>query len=186
MLLLIFSELEKTKDSPASKSKENGEQSKGKQSTGSGLTSLDGLPSLTTGRGSDLGSLAGAPPLGRAKTSAKETSLNDSDLDKNLRAIDKRMVDLGLDSQNDDYEYEDDFSPEHSLSQKSPRNSKAENKAENGSIAEEIDDEEIDEISIEADDLLRSEKSGFDELTTDHSISQADGGFDYMEDPVLP
>ena len=47
----------------------------------------------------------------------------------------------------------------HSLSQKSPRNSKTD-KPENGSIAEEIDDEEIDEISIEADDLLRSEKSG--------------------------
>ncbi|GFR97827.1 FGFR1 oncogene partner [Elysia marginata] len=183
----LSSELEKNKDGPQGKLKENGEQGKGsKQGAGSGLSSLDGLPSLTAGRGSDLGSLAGAPPLGGIKSPGKETSMNDSDLDKNLRAIDKRMVDLGLDSQNDDYEYEDDFSPEHSLSQKSPRNSKADNKPENGSIAEEIDDEEIDEISIEADDLLRSEKSGFDELTTDHSISQADGGFDYMEDPVLP
>ncbi|KAK3766816.1 hypothetical protein RRG08_051961 [Elysia crispata] len=181
----LSSELEKNKDSHQGKMTENCEQDKGKKVTGSGLSSLDGLPSLTSGRGTDLGSLAGAPPLGGIKLSRKETSLNDSDLDKNLRAIDKRMVDLGLDSQNDDYEYEDDFSPEHSLSQKSPRNSKTD-KPENGSIAEEIDDEEIDEISIEADDLLRSEKSGFDELTTDHSISQADGGFDYMEDPVLP
>lgn len=182
----LSSELEKNKDNPQGKTKENGELGKSKQTSGSGLSSLDGLPSLTTGRGTDLGSLAGAPPLGGMKSSGKETSMNDSDLDKNLRAIDKRMVDLGLDSQNDDYEYEDDFSPEHSLSQKSPRNLKQESKAENGSIAEEIDDEEIDEISIEADDLLKSEKSGFDELTTDHSISQADGGFDYMEDPVLP
>ncbi|KAK7478869.1 hypothetical protein BaRGS_00029850, partial [Batillaria attramentaria] len=75
----------------------------------------------------------------------------------------------------------------HSLSQKSPR-SKGEgrDKTENGSIAEEIEDEEIEDISIEADDLLKSENSGFDDMTTDRSISQMDGGFDYMEDPQLP
>ena len=49
----------------------------------------------------------------------------------------------------------------HSLSQKSPR-SKGEgrDKTENGSIAEEIEDEEIEDISIEGDDLLKSENSG--------------------------
>ena len=41
---------------------------------------------------------------------------------------------------------------------------------ENGSIAEEIDDEEIDEdISIEADDLLHSEKSGVSNYNPNHS-----------------
>ena len=58
--------------------KENGEQGKGKQATGSGLSSLDGLPSLTTGRGSDLGSLVGAPPLGGVKPSGKGKLLDDN------------------------------------------------------------------------------------------------------------
>lgn len=149
----LSNDSEKSKDS-----KDNtDDQVKGK----GGMSSLDGLPSLNSGRGSSMGSLAGAPPLGRPKSPAD-------------------------DSQNDDFEYEDDFSPEHSLSQKTPGNSKSGNRQENGSIAEEIDDEEIDEdISIEADDLLQSEKSGFDDLTADHSISQADGGFDYMEDPAF-
>nr|KAI8758666.1 FGFR1 oncogene partner-like isoform X5 [Biomphalaria glabrata] len=139
---------------------------------GSGLTSLDDLPSLTSGRGG-----------GVLKSPENEDSpRNDSDMDKNLREVDKRLEELGLDSPNDEFEYEDDFSD---VSQKSPR--KVDNKPENGSIAEEIDDEEIaEDISAEADDLLKSEKSGFDDLTTDRSISQMDGGFDYMEDPVLP
>uniref|UniRef100_A0A2C9LU64 Centrosomal protein 43 n=1 Tax=Biomphalaria glabrata TaxID=6526 RepID=A0A2C9LU64_BIOGL len=139
---------------------------------GSGLTSLDDLPSLNSGRGG-----------GVLKSPENEDSpRNDSDMDKNLREVDKRLEELGLDSPNDEFEYEDDFSD---VSQKSPR--KVDNKPENGSIAEEIDDEEIaEDISAEADDLLKSEKSGFDDLTTDRSISQMDGGFDYMEDPVLP
>ncbi|RUS75158.1 hypothetical protein EGW08_017066, partial [Elysia chlorotica] len=60
------SELEKNKDGPQGKMKENG-----KKATESGLSSLDGLPSLTPGRGTDMGSLAGAPPLGGVKTSGK-------------------------------------------------------------------------------------------------------------------
>jgi len=54
------------------------------------------------------------------------------------------------------------FGNRHSLSQKSPR-SKGEgrDKTENGSIAEEIEDEEIEDVSIEGDDdLLKSENSG--------------------------
>lgn len=47
------------------------------------------------------------------------------------------------------------------MSQKSPRNVRIDSKPENGSVAEEIDDEEIaEDISVEADDLMRSEKSG--------------------------
>ena len=45
----------------------------------------------------------------------------------------------------------------YSMSQKSPR-SRSEAKSQNGSIAEEIE-EDIDDLSIEGDDLLRSEKS---------------------------
>ncbi|XP_012942242.1 centrosomal protein 43 isoform X3 [Aplysia californica] len=178
----FLSELEKNKEMQA-EPKENGDSKQAKDKpAGSGMSSLDGLPSLSPGRGSGMGSLAGAPPLGRPKSPVDDP--NDSDVDKNLREIDKRMKDFGLDSQNDDFEYEDDFSPD--LSQKTPGNSKSAAKPENGSVAEEIDDEEIDEdISIEADDLLNSEKSGFDDLTTDRSISQADGGFDYMEDPTF-
>ena len=43
----------------------------------------------------------------------------------------------------------------HSMSQKSPR---TRSEAQNGSIAEEIE-EDLDDLSIEGDDLLRSEKS---------------------------
>ena len=43
------------------------------------------------------------------------------------------------------------------MSQKSPR-SRSEAKSQNGSIAEEIE-EDLDDLSIEGDDLLRSEKS---------------------------
>ena len=43
------------------------------------------------------------------------------------------------------------------MSQKSPR-SRSEAKSQNGSIAEEIE-EDIDDLSIEGDDMLRSEKS---------------------------
>ncbi|CAL1544508.1 unnamed protein product [Lymnaea stagnalis] len=171
------SELEKNREY-MSDIKTNGTVDKGKKTSG-GMSSLNDLPSLTGH------SLTGGPPLERAKTPENDSPLNDSDTDKNLREVDKRIVELGLgDTQNDDYEYEDDFSE---VSQKSPRNARTDSKPENGSIAEEIDDEEIaEDISGEADDLLRSEKSGFDDLTTDHSISQIDGGFDYMEDPVLP
>lgn len=48
----------------------------------------------------------------------------------------------------------------HSLTKSPHTFSKSEQRSEqNGSIAEEID-EEIEDVSIEADDLLRSERSG--------------------------
>uniref|UniRef100_A0A0B7A955 Centrosomal protein 43 n=1 Tax=Arion vulgaris TaxID=1028688 RepID=A0A0B7A955_9EUPU len=180
----LSSELEKNKQMPR-ESKLNGADTKGKQ-PGSSMSSLDGLPALTSGRGLGTGPLAGAPPLSQIKPSTNDSLLNDSEIDKNLRAIDKRMLDLGLDSQNEEFEYEEDFIQDRSLSQKTASiNSKSNGKVENGSVAEEIDDEEIEDISIEADDLSRSEKSGFDGHTTDCSISQI-GGFDYAEDPILP
>uniref|UniRef100_A0A0B7A799 Centrosomal protein 43 n=1 Tax=Arion vulgaris TaxID=1028688 RepID=A0A0B7A799_9EUPU len=180
----FLSELEKNKQMPR-ESKLNGADTKGKQ-PGSSMSSLDGLPALTSGRGLGTGPLAGAPPLSQIKPSTNDSLLNDSEIDKNLRAIDKRMLDLGLDSQNEEFEYEEDFIQDRSLSQKTASiNSKSNGKVENGSVAEEIDDEEIEDISIEADDLSRSEKSGFDGHTTDCSISQI-GGFDYAEDPILP
>ncbi|XP_076467350.1 uncharacterized protein LOC143298352 isoform X2 [Babylonia areolata] len=141
--------------------------------------------------GSSMSSLGDLPFLSSTGTgSTKPTGSKAKDGSSNLRSLDRRMADLGIDNDmQDDFEYEDDFqSSGHSLSQKSPR-SKGEGReqAENGSIAEEIDGEEIDEdISIEADDLLKSENSGFEDMTEDHSISQMDGGFDYMEDPQLP
>ena len=48
------------------------------------------------------------------------------------------------------------------MSQKSPR-SRSEAKSQNGSIAEEIE-EDIDDLSIEGDDMLRSEKSAVSKL----------------------
>ncbi|XP_050392758.1 centrosomal protein 43 isoform X2 [Patella vulgata] len=84
----------------------------------------------------------------------------------------------------DEIEYEDDFqSSGHSLSQKSPRlNSRSDAKSinENGSLAEEIE-EDIEYFSNEGEDL----KSGMDDFTTDCSISQTDRGFDYAEDLQL-
>lgn len=140
----------------------------------------DGKPSLNgSGQGHSLqSSLSGLPNLTPSKT---RKSLESEE--ENLRAVDRGMADLGLDGDDD---YEDDFqSSGHSLTKSPHTFSKSEQRSEqNGSIAEEID-EEIEDVSIEADDLLRSERSGFDDLTTDRTISQQDG-FDYVEDLQSP
>ncbi|XP_071137996.1 centrosomal protein 43-like isoform X7 [Mytilus edulis] len=84
------------------------------------------------------------------------------------------------------FDYDDDFqSSGHSMSKNSPRTARSEQNG--GSIVEEIEEEidDDDDVSIEADDLLRSERSGCDDLTTDRTISQHDG-FDYMEDVQSP
>ncbi|KAL3883295.1 hypothetical protein ACJMK2_029577 [Sinanodonta woodiana] len=108
----------------------------------------------------------------------------ETEVSENLRAMDKRMAELGLDGDPHDFEYEDDFQSEaQSLSTKSPR-ALNQARSQNGSIAEEIE-EELD-VSFEADDFLQSEKSGFDEITTDHTISQHESGFDYAEDLQVP
>ncbi|KAK3577973.1 hypothetical protein CHS0354_008917 [Potamilus streckersoni] len=136
----------------------------GVKSQGSGLSSLQGLPSLT-----------GAQEKGPGRKPPE------TDVSENLRAMDKRMAELGLDGDPHDFEYEDDFQSEaQSLSTKSPR-ALNQARSQNGSIAEEIE-EELDDVSVEGDDFLRSEKSGFDEITTDHTISQHESGFDYVED----
>nr|XP_022293139.1 FGFR1 oncogene partner-like isoform X5 [Crassostrea virginica] len=141
----------------------------------------DGKPSLNgSGQGHSLqSSLSGLPNLTPSKTrKALESE------EENLRAIDRGLADLGLDGGDDDYE-EDFQSSGHSLTKSPHTVSKSEQRSEqNGSIAEEID-EEIEDISIEADDLLRSERSAFDDMTTDRTISQQDG-FDYVEDLQSP
>ncbi|XP_048769354.1 centrosomal protein 43-like isoform X5 [Ostrea edulis] len=140
----------------------------------------DGKPSVNgSGQGHSLqSSLSGLPNLAPSKT---RKSLESEE--ENLRAMDRGMADLGLDG---DFDYDDDFqSSGHSLTKSPHTISKSEQRSEqNGSIAEEIE-EEIDDISIEADDLLRSERSGFDDMTTDRTISQQDG-FDYVEDLQSP
>ncbi|XP_061195677.1 centrosomal protein 43-like isoform X4 [Saccostrea echinata] len=141
----------------------------------------DGKPSLNgSGQGHSVqSSLSGLPNLTPSKTrKALESE------EENLRAMDRGMADLGLDM--GDFDYDDDFqSSGHSLTKSPHTISKSEQRSEqNGSIAEEIE-EEIDDISIEADDMLRSERSGFDDLTTDRTISQQDG-FDYVEDLQSP
>ncbi|XP_056015695.1 centrosomal protein 43-like isoform X6 [Ostrea edulis] len=136
----------------------------------------DGKPSVNgSGQGHSLqSSLSGLPNLAPSKT---RKSLESEE--ENLRAMDRGMADL-------DFDYDDDFqSSGHSLTKSPHTISKSEQRSEqNGSIAEEIE-EEIDDISIEADDLLRSERSGFDDMTTDRTISQQDG-FDYVEDLQSP
>ena len=131
-------------------------------------------PSYGTGA---LTSLQGLPALNQK---SPRRSL-ESDTEENLRAMDRGMADLGLEG---DFDYDDDFqSSGHSMSKNSPRTARSEQNG--GSIVEEIEEEIDDDISIEADDLLRSERSAFDDLTTDRTISQHDG-FDYMEDVQSP
>ncbi|XP_046573618.1 centrosomal protein 43-like isoform X1 [Haliotis rubra] len=146
-----------------------------KHSTGN-MSSLQGLPSLTPDK---------EPPA----KSHGNSSLNASS-DQNLRSLDKRMVDMGFGDSQDDFEYEDDFQDSvHSTSAKSPRvksDPKSVNENGGGSIAEEIEEEDLDDFSIEGEDFLKSDKSEFDDMTTDRSISQADGGFDYAEEVHLP
>lgn len=160
---------------PGSDLGEKGEDAKG--AAGSSMTSLGDLPTFL-----NAGSLTAAPVTKQTSgTKGKEG-------DSTLRSLDRRMADMGLDNDApDDFEYEDDFqSSLHSLSHKSGSKTEGQDKTENGSVAEEIDDEDIQDGSIEVDDLLKSEHSGFEDMTEDRSISQVDGGFDYMEDPQLP
>ncbi|XP_060585031.1 centrosomal protein 43-like isoform X3 [Ruditapes philippinarum] len=159
----VFSALRSEDKSDKSESNGIGGQKTGSQGRGQsgGMSSLQGLPSLTGDRG----------------TSGRKSPQGEPS--ENLRAMDKRMSDLGLDGDGQDYSYEDDFVSEgHSMSQKSPR---TRSEAQNGSIAEEIE-EDLDDLSIEGDDLLRSEKSAFDDMTTDRTISQHETGYDYIED----
>ncbi|XP_052088590.1 centrosomal protein 43-like isoform X3 [Mytilus californianus] len=143
------------------------EQSKSKDTRQNGTKS----PGYGTGA---LSSLQGLPALNQKspRKSPRVQQLIESDTEENLRAMDR------------DFDYDDDFqSSGHSMSKNSPRTARSE---QNGSIVEEIEEEiDDDDVSIEADDLLRSERSGCDDLTTDRTISQHDG-FDYMEDVQSP
>ncbi|XP_071137989.1 centrosomal protein 43-like isoform X1 [Mytilus edulis] len=154
------------------------EQPKSKDTRQNGTKS----PSYGTGA---LSSLQGLPALNQKspRKSPRVQQLMESDTEENLRAMDRGMADLGLEG---DFDYDDDFqSSGHSMSKNSPRTARSEQNG--GSIVEEIEEEidDDDDVSIEADDLLRSERSGCDDLTTDRTISQHDG-FDYMEDVQSP
>ncbi|XP_052242723.1 centrosomal protein 43-like isoform X2 [Dreissena polymorpha] len=128
------------------------------------MSSLQGLPSLT-----------GDKNQGIRKSPTNERS-------DNLRSMDKRMADLGLEGDAQDYSYEEDFQSEgHSISQRNRSEVKSD---QNGSIAEEIE-EDIEEVSIEGD-FLHSEKSAFDDITTDRTISQVETGYDYIEELQSP
>ncbi|KAK3098151.1 hypothetical protein FSP39_016670 [Pinctada imbricata] len=150
---------------------------KGGRDSKPSVNGTSGKPGGTAGSG--LSSLSGLPTLNKPKSQKEDNT-------ENLRAVDRGMADLGLDG---DFDYDDDFQPSstHSVSNKSPRTiSKSEHRSEqNGSIAEEIEEEDIESVSIEADDLLKSERSAFEDLTTDRTISQQDG-YDYMEDVQSP
>ncbi|XP_021360684.1 FGFR1 oncogene partner-like isoform X2 [Mizuhopecten yessoensis] len=154
---------------------------RGKSLNGSSLRSP---PPNQTSPGGGLSSLQGLPMLNQQKPRKQQQH----DGDDSLRNMDRDLAGLGIDGDGDfDYDDDDFVSEGHSVSTKSPRTvSKSEQKSvnENGSIAEEIE-EDIDENSIDGDDLLRSERSGFDDLTTDRTISQHDG-FDYIEDVQSP
>ncbi|OWF46850.1 FGFR1 oncogene partner [Mizuhopecten yessoensis] len=158
-----------------------GGDERGKSLNGSSLRSP---PPNQTSPGGGLSSLQGLPMLNQQKPRKQQQH----DGDDSLRNMDRDLAGLGIDGDGDfDYDDDDFVSEGHSVSTKSPRTvSKSEQKSvnENGSIAEEIE-EDIDENSIDGDDLLRSERSGFDDLTTDRTISQHDG-FDYIEDVQSP
>ncbi|XP_064627412.1 centrosomal protein 43-like isoform X2 [Lineus longissimus] len=144
-----------------------------------GMSSLKDLPALGEKSGSSgLGNLRDAPPLPGMESKKKQNG-KPSDLEKDIKAIDRRIADLGFDVPEDD-DYDDDFITSSGISKLSARSEKSENKSM--SIAEEID-EEIDEDISGVDDLLKSSHSGFDDLTQDQSISiEGNGGFDYVED----
>ncbi|XP_052809728.1 centrosomal protein 43-like isoform X2 [Mya arenaria] len=135
----------------------------GKGQTSGGMSSLQGLPSLTGDRSTGARKSRQLPVFRTSYGEKPSPRYSDGQ----------------------DYSYEDDFQSEgHSLSQKSPR-MRSEANQENGSIAEEIE-EDIDELSIEGDEFIRSEKSAFDDMTTDRTISQVETGYDYIEELQSP
>ncbi|CAH1799592.1 unnamed protein product [Owenia fusiformis] len=160
--------------------KSSGKSQLPKPTSPSGMSSLSGLPSLTSGAGGGLGSLRDAPPLpGLGKSTDNTNGSKSPDLE--IKAIDKRIADLGFEVPDDD-DYEDDFQSSVSGKTLSARSDKSkQSDVDGGSIEEDIEEEILEDISI-GDDLLKSSQSGFDDLTTDRTISQASIGFDYMEE----
>ncbi|NXC45455.1 FR1OP protein, partial [Penelope pileata] len=118
-----------------------------------GLSSLSDAPPLKSG----LSSLTGAPPL------KEPDDLNRNSVLKDLRLVNAKLGSLELGNGDDD-EYADDFNSTSHRSEKSDI-----------SIGE-----EIDEISVETEDLNASDK--LEDITQDHTISQFSDVADYLED----
>ncbi|XP_068533025.1 centrosomal protein 43 isoform X2 [Anas acuta] len=118
-----------------------------------GLASLSDAPPLKSG----LSSLTGAPLL------KEPDDLNRNPVLKDLRLVNAKLGSLELGNGDDD-EYADDFNSTSHRSEKSDI-----------SIGE-----EIDEISVETEDLNASDK--LEDITQDHTISQLSDVADYLED----
>ncbi|OXB57477.1 hypothetical protein ASZ78_009254 [Callipepla squamata] len=118
-----------------------------------GLASLSDGPPLKSG----LSSLMGAPSL------KEPDDLNRNSVLKDLRLVNTKLGSLELGNGDDD-EYADDFNSTSHRSEKSDI-----------SIGEEIDD-----ISVETEDLNASDK--LEDITQDHTISQFSDVADYLED----
>ncbi|NXL90574.1 FR1OP protein, partial [Alectura lathami] len=120
-----------------------------------GLASLSDAPPLKSG----LSSLTGAPSL------KEPDDLNRNSVLKDLRLVNAKLGSLELGKCNgDEDEYADDFNSTSHRSEKSDI-----------SIGE-----EIDEISVETEDLNASDK--LEGITQDHTISQLSDVADYLED----
>ncbi|XP_071800545.1 uncharacterized protein [Asterias amurensis] len=147
-----------------------------------GLSSLLNAPSLT---GSGMGSLAGAPSLS-GKGGAKDAQSPDW---KDLKALDNKLDKMSFDLSKSEgsEDYEDDFqSSQDSQSVTHSRGQKSQKSNEGNSISEDISEDIQEEIDISGDDdFLASSQEKFDELTTDRSVSQLSGHFDYTEDAQL-
>ncbi|XP_065587196.1 centrosomal protein 43 [Cyrtonyx montezumae] len=117
------------------------------------LASLSEAPPLKSG----LSSLMGAPSL------KEPDDLNRNSVLKDLRLVNAKLGSLELGNGDDD-EYADDFNSTSHRSEKSDI-----------SIGEEIDD-----ISVETEDLNASDK--LEDITQDHTISQFSDVADYLED----
>ncbi|OXB76575.1 UNVERIFIED_CONTAM: hypothetical protein H355_011195 [Colinus virginianus] len=117
------------------------------------LASLSDGPPLKSG----LSSLMGAPSL------KEPDDLNKNSVLKDLRLVNTKLGSLELGNGDDD-EYADDFNSTSHRSEKSDI-----------SIGEEIDD-----ISVETEDLNASDK--LEDVTQDHTISQFSDVADYLED----
>ncbi|XP_038076961.1 centrosomal protein 43-like [Patiria miniata] len=176
---LTFSSMKTKKESPP----QSPPKTPPPKSPGSGMSSLFNAPPLAGKSG--MGSLAGAPPL-PGKGGPRDTSSPDW---KDLKALDNKLDKLSFDVSKSEAseDYEDDFqSSQDSQSQAHTAGNKSQKSNEANSVSEEISEEIQDDFDISGDDdFLASSQDKLDELTTDRSVSQISGRFDYIEDAQL-
>ncbi|KAI0209798.1 FGFR1 oncogene partner [Lamellibrachia satsuma] len=130
-----------------------------------------------------MSSLAGLPPLMGGDNQASQKM---AETEKEIKSIDKRMADLGFDMPEDYEDYDEDFESSNiSPLGATPRSARSDQVR---SAVEDIEEEYIEEDISVADDLLKSDHSGPDELTTDRTVSPAEqsAAFDYVEDILQP